>query len=113
MLDFSNKGKKKDDGQAEVISMAEFRKKTTSKKGHKSGKIILTTSSKEYDGNLGLPEQIKQREFESTGQFFRRIDRLLAKARVEANLESRFDMTLPKDKKNCDYIISEKAKSTK
>lgn len=58
--------------------------------------MSLTTSSRDYGSNLGLPDKIEQREFETTGQFFRRLDRLVAKARVEANLEARFDMTLPK-----------------
>lgn len=60
------------------------------------GKLALKTGNKDYGGNLGLPEKIVQREFETTGQFFRRLDRLVAKAKVEANLDSRFDTTLGK-----------------
>lgn len=69
--------------------------KVKKSKRNKSGhKFTLSTSSKDYGGNLGLPEEITQREYESTGQFFRRLDRLVAKARVEANLETRFDVRL-------------------
>lgn len=57
----------------------------------KNKKLTLTTSSKDYDGQLGLPETVAQRDFETTGEFFRRLDRLVAKAKVEANLDERFD----------------------
>lgn len=72
---------------------------TSSKKSNRpsrsrSSKLTLTTSNKDYGGKLGLPDQVAQGEFESTGQFFRRLDRLVAKAKVEASLESRFDMNL-------------------
>lgn len=68
------------------------------KSNRNSDKLNLSTGSKDYDGNVGLPEKVSQRKFESTGQFFRRLDRLVAKARVEANLETRFDMTLNRSK---------------
>lgn len=61
------------------------------------GKLSLSTSNRDYGGNLGLPEKVAQREHETTGQFFRRLDRLAAKAKVEASMESRFDMTLSKE----------------
>lgn len=60
----------------------------------RAGKLSISTSSKDYAGNLGLPEKVSQREFESTGQFFRRLDRLVAKAKAEASVESRFDVNL-------------------
>lgn len=60
----------------------------------KKNKLTLATASKDYEGAIGLPENVTQREFESTGQFFRRIDRLIAKAKVEASMESRFDIEL-------------------
>lgn len=60
-------------------------------KANKNKKLTLTTSSKDYDGQLGLPETVAQRDFETTGEFFRRLDRLVAKAKVEANLDERFD----------------------
>jgi len=66
------------------------------------GKLSITTSNKDYGGNLGLPDKVKQREFETTGQFFRRLDRLIAKAKVEASMESRFDITLGKDARSKD-----------
>lgn len=40
------------------------------------------------------PKKVKQRKFESTGQYFRRLDRLVAKAKAEASLETRFDVNL-------------------
>ena len=94
VLDFRKTGKKRNDGQADVMTTAEFYRRESANKKSRKGKISLKTSSRDYDGTLGLPEEITQREFESTGQFFRRLDRLTAKARVEANLETRFDMTL-------------------
>lgn len=39
---------------------------------------------------------IKKGKFETTGQYFRRIDRLVAIAKVEANLETRFDVSISK-----------------
>ena len=78
---------------AKVASEYEPRKERP-KRGNKSNRFALLTGSKDYEGNLGLPEEVAQREYESTGQFFRRLDRLVAKARVEANLESRFDIKL-------------------
>ena len=39
---------------------------------------------------------VKKRKFETTGQYLRRIDRMVAIAKVEANLESRFDVTISK-----------------
>lgn len=68
-----------------------------SRSSKRSGGLTLTTSSKDYDGNLGLPEKITQHDYETTGQFFRRLDRLVAQARVEANMEARFNMTLPRE----------------
>lgn len=62
------------------------------------GKLSLTTSSRDYDNQLGLPELVAQREYESTGQFFRRLDRLVAKAKVEASLDERFDTTVSSGK---------------
>lgn len=76
-------------------------------------KLSLATSSKDYGGNLELPEKVKQREYETTGQFFRRLDRLVAKAKVEASMESRFDMNLNKNvgthknKKSCRDVIDD------
>lgn len=61
------------------------------------GKLSLSTSNKDYGGNLGLPEKVSQREHETTGQFFRRLDRLAAKAKVEASMESRFDISFSKE----------------
>lgn len=69
-------------------------------KRKKDDRLSLRTSSQDYGSNLGLPDKIEQREFETTAQFFRRLDRLVAKARVEANLEARFDMTIPKGQKS-------------
>lgn len=73
------------------------KEKTTRRRTKGKGKLSLKTSSKDYDGNLGLPEKVVQREFETTGQFLKRLDRLVAKAKVEASMETRFDMTLKKD----------------
>lgn len=73
-----------------MASTSKSQKKNTSK----PGKLSISTSSKDYAGNLGLPEKVSQREFESTSQFFRRLDRLVAKARAEASVESRFDVDL-------------------
>lgn len=78
--------------QQAVMEQSISKKKAKSNKG----KLSLTTSNKDYGGNLGLPEKVSQREHETTGQFFRRLDRLAAKAKVEASMESRFDMTLRK-----------------
>lgn len=73
-------------------TFSNFKNKAKSNKG----KLSLTTGTRDYGGNLALPEKVSQREHETTGQFFRRLDRLAAKAKVEASLESRFDMTLRK-----------------
>jgi phosphatidate phosphatase PAH1 len=43
---------------------------------------------------------VKRRKFETMGQYMRRIDRMVAIAKVEANLESRFDITLPRKANN-------------
>lgn len=48
------------------------------------------------DDGQKVADKVVQRKFETTGQYFRRLDRLVAKAKVEASLEARFDMTLPK-----------------
>lgn len=77
----------------------DFRKKApsstiTNSRKAKKGKMSLTTSSQDYGGSLALPDKVSQREYESTGQFFRRLDRMVAKAKVEASLEARFDMNL-------------------
>lgn len=57
-------------------------------------RISLATSRRDYEGNLGLPDKVVQREFETTGQFFRRLDRLAAKAKVEANIDERYQTNL-------------------
>lgn len=56
----------------------------------KRKKMSLATSSKDYGDNLGLPDKVTQRECETTGQFFRRLDRLVAKAKVEAAMDEKF-----------------------
>lgn len=60
------------------------------------GKLSLKTSVQDYGGNLNLPANITQREYETTGQFLKRLNRLVAKAKVEANLDDRFDMDISK-----------------
>lgn len=76
---------------------SDFMKK--SKTRNSRDKLSLTTSSKDYEGAISLPEKVSQREYETTSQFFRRLDRLAAKAKVEASMESRFDMTLERNVK--------------
>lgn len=78
VLDFS--GKRRGEAQAEVMSVKEFHKKERRKAKRPA-------------------DQIRQRQFETTGQFFRRLDRLIASAKEEANLEARFDITLSKKTK--------------
>lgn len=83
--------------QHQQADVAKYVPKAVKKTKSKKGKISLTTGHKDYGCNLGLPEKVSQRDYESTGQFFRRLDRLAAKAKVEASLEARFDMTLRKE----------------
>lgn len=73
------------DGEQQII-------KRKRKKQSGDGKMCLSTNSKDYSGAIDLPEKVSQREFETTGQFFRRLDRLVAKAKVEANMGARFDL---------------------
>ena len=83
------------DRAKQVRVATEYIPPETTKKGKKTGdRFTLSTSCKDYEGNLGLPEKVTQRQFESTGQFFGRLNRLVARAKVEANLETRFDMKL-------------------
>lgn len=56
----------------------------------KKNTISLTTSFNDYGGAIELPEKVAQRENETVGQFMRRLDRLVAKAKVEASIGSRF-----------------------
>lgn len=87
ILDFRKTTRNKR-GQGDVAPPLDTSKNNGQKESRrKKGKIVITT---------GDNERVVQREFETTGQFFRRIDRMVAKARVEANLETRFDMNLPK-----------------
>lgn len=53
---------------------------------NRRGRLSLATNSQDYGGSLGLPDKVVQREHETTGQFFRRLDRLVAKTKVEARL---------------------------
>lgn len=84
ILDFRKHPKQKviPNAGADVVKVA---------KGKNKNKLTLTTSSKDYDGQIGLPEKVSQGDFETTGEFFRRIDRMVAKAKVEADLDIRFD----------------------
>lgn len=51
-------------------------------------KLSLKTNSHNDD----MPKKVAQRKYESTGEFMRRLDRMVAKAKAEANINDRFDL---------------------
>lgn len=88
ILDFSNRVKQKEPQKCDKPLSKNTKKR--------SNKLSLSTNSNDYGGSVKLPEKLTQGQFETTGQFMRRIDRLAAKAKVEASMEARFDMRLNK-----------------
>lgn len=64
------------------------------KKDSGSNKMSIPTNSKDYAGSLSIPEKVEQRKYETTGQFFARLNRMVAKAKVEANMGARFNVNL-------------------
>lgn len=115
ILDFSKRVISKSSKQSNTAAGAVAGSSKQAKKRTKATKekLSIPTGSKDYEGNIALPDQVAQREFESTGQFFRRLDRLVAKAKVEANMEARFDMTLtgnPNDQAEAKAAMKRKIK---
>lgn len=88
ILDFTKRAKpKKGDTAKDIISNTNKNAPSRSKRG----RMTLTTNFQDYGGSLNVPEQIKQRDGETTGQFLRRIDRLVAVTKVDANMQERFN----------------------
>lgn len=75
-----------------IITQVQTKKKR--KKDSGSNKMSIPTNSKDYGGSLNIPEKVEQRKYETTGQFFARLNRMVAKAKVEANMGARFNVNL-------------------
>lgn len=70
------------------------------RKDKRVGRVDDDNEPTKSDKRVSDEQTVKKRKSETTGQYFRRLERMVAKAKVEANLETRFDVKIPKRKVN-------------